>query len=64
MELDYLLRNDPNNKWATRWKRSVIQMWNEGTVGLAENGRPYTFLIMDFETGELQIGRASCRERV
>ena len=54
MELDYLLRNDPNNKWATRWKRSCIQMWNEGANMIADDGRAYSGLIMDFETGELR----------
>ena len=54
MELDYLLRNDPNNKWATRWKRSCIQMWNEGANMIAEDGRAYTTLVLDFETHELR----------
>jgi hypothetical protein len=53
-ELDYLLRTDPANAWATKWKRSAIQMWNEGAVSIAEDGRAYSGLIMDFETEELR----------
>ena len=54
MELDYLLRNDPQNAWAAKWKRSCIQMWNEGRIMIADDGRAYTTLVMDFETGELR----------
>lgn len=53
-ELDYLLRNDPGNKWATRWKRSIIQMWNEGMNMISADGRAYSFMIMDFETNEIR----------
>ena len=54
MELDYLLRNDPDNRWASRWRRSIIQMWNEGMPFIADDGQSYAFTIMDFETHELR----------
>lgn len=53
-ELDYLLRTDPTNEWAVKWKRSCIQMWNEGSIMITEQGRAYTTLVSDFETNELR----------
>lgn len=53
-ELDYLLRTDPSNRWAKYWKRSIIQMWNEGMPMISEDGRAFSFAVMDFETRELR----------
>jgi hypothetical protein len=53
-ELEYLLRMDPSNPWAMKWRRSAVQMWSEGSLAITEDGRAYSFLIMDFDTHELR----------
>jgi len=52
MELDYLLRHDPNNSWATTWRKSMATMWNEGRLALASNGKAYTHVLVDMVTGK------------
>lgn len=52
MELDYVLRNDPDNEWAACWRRSVELMWAEGTASLAPDGRVYVQCLVDMQTGE------------
>lgn len=51
MELDYLLRHDPGNSWAETWRKSTAMMWNEGRLALAPNGKAYTHVLVDMETG-------------
>jgi hypothetical protein len=51
MELDYLLRHDPSNKWAKTWRQSVLQMWQEGQLALAQNGKVYSSVLVDMDTG-------------
>lgn len=50
LELDYLLRHDAINSWASFWKNSSQQMWREGTALLAPDGSEYSGLLFDFKT--------------
>jgi hypothetical protein len=54
LELDYLLRNDPQNQWAPAWRMSMQQMWNEGKLTFAMDGTCYTSVLIDFETKEVR----------
>jgi len=51
MELDYLLRNDPQNTWAATWRQSIAQMWREACLALAPNGKVYLQVLVDMDTG-------------
>ncbi|MHB9069396.1 MAG: hypothetical protein ACYC54_03400 [Sedimentisphaerales bacterium] len=50
MELDYLLRNDPNNSWSDVWKQSMRQIWEEGKLTLAPDGTMYVNMLVDMKT--------------
>ncbi len=52
MELDYLLRNDPQNTWAPRWKQSIKEIWDEGALTLAPDGTNYVHVLVDMKTGK------------
>jgi hypothetical protein len=52
MELDVLLRHDPENEWADCWRRSVEMMWDEGGASIAPDGRVYVQCLVDTRTGE------------
>ncbi len=52
MELDYLLRTDPGNEWSATWRASAEQMWREGSLALAPNGKEYSSFLVDFKTRE------------
>jgi hypothetical protein len=54
MELDYLLRTDPNNEWAATWLASARQMWREGKLTLAPDGTEYSSILVDFKTHEVR----------
>jgi hypothetical protein len=51
MELDYLLRHDPSNEWADTWRKSAALMWREAALTLAPNGKAYTSVLVDMDTG-------------
>ena len=53
-ELEYMVRTDPTNSWAKYWKRSAIHIWQEGTTAISEDGRAYSFKVMDFDTNEIR----------
>ncbi|MCC6241132.1 MAG: hypothetical protein IT448_12620 [Phycisphaerales bacterium] len=50
MELDYLLRNDPGNRWAPNWKASMKKVWSEGELALAPDGTMYVHVLVDMKT--------------
>lgn len=50
MELDYLLCNDPHNRWAPNWKASMKKVWDEGKLALAPDGTEYVHVLVDFKT--------------
>ncbi|MCC6423302.1 MAG: hypothetical protein IT447_07460 [Phycisphaerales bacterium] len=50
MELDYLLRNDPHNRWAPNWKASMKKVWDEGKLALAPDGTMYVHVLVDMKT--------------
>lgn len=52
MELCYLLENDPENKWAPMWRKSVKAVWDEGTLVLIPDGTMYRHVLVDMNTGE------------
>jgi hypothetical protein len=52
MELDYLLRNDPDNSWSEIWKKSMRQIWEEGKLTLAPDGTMYINVLVDMNTHE------------
>jgi len=52
MELDYLLRNDPENEWVGQWKKSIKQIWDEGKLVLAPDGTMYVHVLVDMKTGK------------
>jgi len=52
MELDYVLRNDPENSWAGQWKKSIKQIWDEGKLVLAGDGTMYVHVLVDMKTGK------------
>lgn len=54
MELDYLLRHDPQNTWASKWKKSMIQMWDEGKITLAPDGSIYSTVLIDMDTKKIR----------
>lgn len=54
MELEYLLKNDPQNPLAPRWKQSVLDMWKQAKLTLAPNGKAYQMILVDMDTGELR----------
>ena len=54
MELDYLLSNDPGNPLARTWKTSVLTMWNEAKITLAPDGKYYSQVLVDMQTGEVR----------
>lgn len=51
MELDFLLRHDPENTWVDTWRQSMRQMWEEGKLALAPDGTIYTHFLVDMKTG-------------
>ncbi len=51
MELDYLLRHDPQNSWAGCWRESVRTMWEEGRLSIGEDGTYYIEVLVDMDTG-------------
>ncbi len=69
MELDYLLRWDPNNTWAPTWRQSLLEMWREGELAVAPDGRLYAQCLVDMETGQSRPlplgtqGAGSCAHR-
>ncbi|NLX23861.1 MAG: hypothetical protein GXY55_19585 [Phycisphaerae bacterium] len=54
MELDYLLRTDPGNEWSAAWRASAEQMWREGNLALAPDGKEYSSFLLDFITREVR----------
>lgn len=51
MELDYLLRHDPQNQWAGCWRESARMMWEEGRLAIGEDGAYYIEVLVDMDTG-------------
>ncbi len=58
MELDYLLRNDPENSWADCWRGSVRMMWDQGHMAVGEDGAYYVNVLVDMDTGAARRPRA------
>jgi hypothetical protein len=54
LELDYLLRNDPQNPWAPSWEESMKQIWSEGNLTLAPGGIYYSSVLVDFKTKQVR----------
>jgi len=54
MELDYLLRHDPENEWSATWLTSARQMWQEGKLALAPDGTEYSSFLVDFKTRQVR----------
>lgn len=52
MELDYLLRNDPANAWASNWKKSIKKIFDEAKLMLAPDGTSYVHMLVDMKTLE------------
>ena len=60
MELDYLLRHDPQNSWAGCWRESVRMMWAEGILSIGEDGTYYIEMLVDMDTGVARRPAAQC----
>jgi len=52
MELDYLLRSDPDSEWVPTWRQSMRQMWEEGALTIAPDGKVYVNVLVDMKTGK------------
>ena len=52
MELDCLLRHDPHNRWAAKWKDSIRKAWDEATLVLAPDGTQYVHVLVDMVSGK------------
>lgn len=52
MELDYMLRSDPSNGRAGLWKKSMREIWDEGSLALAPDGTMYVHVLVDMKTGK------------
>ncbi len=60
MELDYLLRHDPQNSWAGCWRESVRTMWEEGRLAIGDDGTYYIEVLVDMDTGAARRPAARC----
>jgi len=60
MELDYLLRHDPQNEWAGCWRASVRTMWEEGRLSIGDDGTYYIEVLVDMDTGAARRPVARC----
>jgi len=54
IELEYFLKNDPQNPLAPRWKQSVLDMWKQARLALAPDGKAYHMVLVDMDTGEIR----------
>ncbi len=54
MELEYLLLNDPDNPLVSRWKQSILDMWNQAKLVLTNNGKAYYMILSDMDSGKLR----------
>jgi hypothetical protein len=54
MNFDILLKNDPNNPLAEKWKQGVLQMWEEAKITLLPNGKYLSQVLVDFKTGQVR----------
>jgi hypothetical protein len=52
MELDYLLRHDPQHPEAKHWREALAEIWEEARLALAPDGTTYVGVLVDMETGE------------
>jgi len=51
MNFDILLKNDPKNPLSEKWRKGVLQMWEEAEMTILPNGKYYSQALVDFETG-------------
>ena len=53
MNFDILLKNDPENPLSEKWRKGVLQMWEEAEMTILPNGKYYSQALVDFETGKV-----------
>jgi len=54
MNLDLLLRLDPTHTRANQWREGISSMWDEAKITLAPNGKYYSQVLVDQDTGAVR----------
>ena len=54
MNLDLLLKLDPSHVRYTQWRQGVLTMWDQAKLAIAPNGKYYSQILVDRETGEVR----------
>lgn len=52
MNLDLLLRLDPDHPAAPEWRQGIETMWDHARLTLAQNGKCYTHVLVDRDSGQ------------
>jgi len=57
MNLDLLLRLAPTHARVDQWRQGVLAMWNQARLTIAPNGKYYSQILVDTDTGEVRRPR-------
>lgn len=54
-EMDYLLKQDPENGWASCWKSNIQRSWDEAKKAVSPDGMLYHHILVDMDTLEPRV---------
>lgn len=59
LQADLVLRSLPGSRFEEYWRKSMVTIWKEGELTLAEDGNYYTQAILDLASGRVTRADAS-----